>query len=199
MILFLPSLDGSVEWMSPLFLLSSPFVATPHLAEDPPLELKVPLLVGFEAPSQERISLLFPHQTLHPFTQLSFWGKVSTPSSRVEFWCNPQKLITLLSAQVSSLNLWRYGSKQRLQNYEMRHIWIYPREILLHCNHTKNMMMNLVLQVDYCVSSHKCKGRPCSCSIALATPTMLQFFLSATPFCSGLWGAANSLQMPSFA
>ena len=44
----------------------------------------------------------------------------------------------------------------------------------------------------------KYSGRPWPCGIALATPTMLWFILSATPFYCGLWGAISSLQMPYF-
>ena len=44
---------------------------TRKLLEVPPLELKDPLLVGYEAPSQESTTSLSPHQILLPFTQIS--------------------------------------------------------------------------------------------------------------------------------
>ena len=40
-------------------------------------------------------------------------------------------------------------------------------------------------------------GNPWSNSMALATPTIVLFFCSATPFCCGVWGTVCSFLIPS--
>jgi len=58
-----------LKWLSPI---SAPqFMDALQLLDVPPLELKSPLLVGLEAPSQDSIVSLSPHKNLHHFTQLS--------------------------------------------------------------------------------------------------------------------------------
>jgi len=49
-----------LEWLSTI---SAPkFLVAPQLPEVPPLDLKYPILMGSEPPSQEITTSLYPHQ-----------------------------------------------------------------------------------------------------------------------------------------
>lgn len=102
-----------LEWMSPLF--DPQVMVSPQLLEVPPLELKSPHPMESEAPSQESTTSLSPHQTSHPFVQLSFWGMLSIHDSCEEFLYTTQMHPNLLLAGASSLIIWRHGSRWMLQ------------------------------------------------------------------------------------
>jgi len=108
--------------------------------------------MGSEAHCQENTTSISPHQTLHPFTQLSFWGKVSTHDSCEEFMCNPQ--IPPLCCRLKLIP-WFFGYMVvniGSKNPKVRRILLSPRESLLQCTHTKNPMKTPVLQIDCCVA-----------------------------------------------